>query len=235
MSQRFRWSAERTLALEDLRKNGRASTRHLAKRWGWTAAKVQRFLAFVDSHADALNRYSESVKPVSVKANPIHRVSVKAVPLDRTTLDKLPLESGGGYTSDLINAMNSGCFERFGDDFKRVQHDNRSSVRTGQNLQAAGVELGFALMMLRRHIMRFHPEKHGKGKLPISLAFWEQGLLKAWRLDGQTEIPLLASVKGDLPNPLAGVHGYRPPGKEKPRKPEQVKQALWAVLEGLQA
>lgn len=228
MSQRFRWSAERQVALEDLRKNGRASTRHLAKRWGWTAAKVQRFLTFVDSHTEAVNRYSESVKPVSVNAKPIHHVPVKGRSLDVTTLDQKPLESGGGYTADLISEMNRCLAGRFGADYRPVQHDNKSSILTGQELQAAGVDREWAVMMLRRHAMRFHPEKHGGGNYPGSLKFFRKGLLRDWKSERQTEIPLLTIEK---PHPLTGVHAYVDPGAKKIERPTHVFETACRIVE----
>lgn len=232
MRQRFRWSEERARALEDIRQNGRASTRQLAKRWGWTRSKVIRFLVFLDSHKNSLNRTTGPVKPGPVNAYPNHHGPVKDSPLDGTTLDKLHLEAGSGYTSGLISEMNRCLASRFGEHYRPVQHDNRSSVATGQELQAAGVDGEWAMMMLRRHAMRFHPEKHGGGKLPGSLKFFRNGLLRDWKSEPQAEITLLSVEK---PNPLAGVHSYTDPSDKKIRPPEQIKQALWTVLEAIHA
>lgn len=219
---------ERQVALEDLRKNGRASTRHLSKRWGWSQPKVQRFLAFLDSHADAVNRFSESVKSESVKAKPIHRESVKGAPLEKYLLDKKTLEAGSGYTSDLIDEMNRLLRGRFGSDYRQVLHDNDSSVATGQELQAAGIELSWALMTLRRHVMRFHPEKMGGGNLPGSLKYWKRGLLRDWKSRAQTEIPLLTVER---PHPLTGVHAYVDPGAKKIERPTHVFETACRIIE----
>lgn len=228
MSQRFRWSVERQVALEDLRKNGRASTRNLAKRWGWTHSKAVRFLAFLDSHPDVLNRNSVPVNAVPVNAYPKHHVPVKDAPLEKYLLDKKTLEAGSGYTSDLIDEMNRLLRGRFGSDYRQVLHDNDSSVATGQELQAAGIELSWALMTLRRHVMRFHPEKMGGGNLPGSLKYWKRGLLRDWKSRAQTEIPLLTIEK---PHPLTGVHAYVDPSAKKIERPTHVFETACRIIE----
>lgn len=228
MTQRFRWSAERQVALEDLRKNGRASTRNLAKRWGWTHSKAVRFLAFLGSHPDALNRNSVPVNAVPVNAYPKHHVPVKDRSLDVTTLDQKTLEAGGGYTADLISEMNRCLASRFGAGYRPVLHDNKSSVLTGQELQAAGVDREWAVMMLRRHAMRFHPEKHGGGNYPGSLKFFRKGLLRDWKVEPQTEIPLLTIER---PHPLTGVHAYVDPSARKVERPTHVFETACRIVE----
>jgi hypothetical protein len=83
------------------------------------------------------------------------------------------------YAGVLIAIMNRALRQRFGDEYKPVMYDNRRSAATVAKLKAAKVPLRFARIELEKHCRLFNPSKHGRGRLPGTLGYFEKGLLRA--------------------------------------------------------
>jgi hypothetical protein len=96
------------------------------------------------------------------------------------------------YTVACIAAVNEVMINRFGEEFSPIMFDNRRSAVAGARLKSAGIELAFAIAELRKACVLFNPSKHGCGKLPINLGYFEKGVLSAHAKRGQLGIPLLA-------------------------------------------
>lgn len=97
--------------------------------------------------------------------------------------------------------MNHFFWLRFDDEFDEVSEDNLSSLATARKLlrEFAAADV---IDELRKAIALFNPSKHGKGKLPWSLAFFEKGLFKALHARAkrdaaeQNEMVLLGTIAG---------------------------------------
>lgn len=111
---------------------------------------------------------------------------------------------------------------RFGDEFDEVSDDNLSSLAAGRSFRDSGHELADVIDELRKAIALFNPSKHGKGKLPWSLSYFEKGIRKALRARvahdalENNEIPLLSPIEGGAstkagkagtPEPIGAVLG----------------------------
>jgi hypothetical protein len=92
--------------------------------------------------------------------------------------------------------MNGVLADRFGQEYRPVMHDNRASVAAGERLQAAGIDVDFAIAEVRGSCWLFNPSKHGRGELPRSLAYFERGIVKGWGMRAQQQLALLSSTEG---------------------------------------
>jgi hypothetical protein len=117
--------------------------------------------------------------------------------------------------------MNDGLSARFQESYRPVLADNVSSIAAADRLELAGVPAGKAEAHLLVQCRLFNPSKHGKGDLPKSLAYFERGILKAWKNEAQLAIPLMQLERSADPGPK--YQEYVPPANEKPiAKPETV-------------
>lgn len=217
---------ERRRAYEDLCAHPSGTERTWSARWGWSRSKVTRFLNALVRYGLAelvrtdvgtlvLTRTTAEPRPNHPPVSNQNQIRSRSEPQpgqSRTTAEprpnrlesrsisrSRPLELGPDEEVNLIRAMNQFLWLRFDDGFDEVSEDNRSSLATARKLlrDFAYDEIADEL---RKAVALFNPSKHGKGKLPWSLTFFEKGLFKALRArakysPGQTE--LLAVVRGE--------------------------------------
>lgn len=137
--------------------------------------------------------------------------------------------------------MNDVFTARFADGYRAVLEDNRSSIDAALRLEVAGVPLDRAEAFLAAQCRLFNPSKHGKGELPRSLAYFERGIVKAWRdeaqlklfpkldmqVDRSPRIPEYKPEQTDLPRAdaetiAAGVEEFRAIANS-PHKPQRMR------------
>jgi hypothetical protein len=112
--------------------------------------------------------------------------------------------------------MNDALLARFKESYRRVLEDNKSSVASAGRLELAGIPVDKAEAHLLVQCRLFNPSKHGKGDLPKSLAYFERGILKAWKNEAQLAIPLMQLE-------TTKYQEYVPPANDLPiAKPETI-------------
>lgn len=132
-----------------------------------------------------------------------------------------PATAGSEYSRALITAMNDALSARFKESYRPVLTDNDSSIAAADRLDKAGVPVGNAEAHLLVQCRLFNPSKHGKGELPKSLAYFERGILKAWKTEAQLTIPLMQLERSVDPGPR--YQEYVPPASGLPiAKPETI-------------
>jgi hypothetical protein len=232
------------------------SLRTWAKDLNWSAGKLQRFIAALRRYrlgSVESCKHNSVFRPLNGKTpgkthpppkNPppfasdhdVHRsVSdridahrcASAAPLGSSGLvGKEPSAAGSEYSNTLITAMNAALSARFLDGYRPVLIDNKSSIEAAHRLEHAGVPADRAVAHLEIQCRLFNPSKHGKGELPRSLAYFERGILKAWRSEAQLEIPLMQLERAssdDAPR----YPKYVPPAGDRPiAKPESIDAGL---------
>jgi hypothetical protein len=114
----------------------------------------------------------------------------------------------------LIKAMNVALLVRFPESYQQVMLDNRSSVGAADRLELAGVPADRAEVHLQEQCRLFNPSKHGKGELPRSLAYFERGILKAWR--GEAQLKLFPKMDMQVDR-VPQVQHYKPEEIDRPR------------------
>lgn len=130
-------------------------------------------------------------------------------------------EAGSEYSRALITAMNDALLARFRESYRSVLVDNVSSIAAADRLEKAGVPADKAEAHLLVQCRLFNPSKHGKGDLPKSLAYFERGILKAWKTEAQLTIPLMQLERSIDPGPR--YQEYVPPASDLPiAKPETI-------------
>jgi hypothetical protein len=126
--------------------------------------------------------------------------------------------------------MNEALAARFKESYRPVLLDNASSIAAADRLENAGVPAGKGEAHLLVQCRLFNPSKHGKGELPKSLAYFERGVLKAWKTEAQLAIPLMQLERGDNP---PRYQEYVPPASDQPPiKPETIESVAreWRAL-----
>lgn len=227
---------ERRRAFEDLLATPSGTERTWAARWGWSRAKVRRFVAALERHQLADLTRTEFGTAVRIRPTPgpqpahppLHQTGPRAVQ-DRPTPGPCPAHLVSSsrltdlvsrsaetetYEVELIRALNRFGRIRFGDEFDDISDDNRSSLAAARSLRDSGFDLDVVVDELRKAVTLFNPSKHGRGNLPGSLAYFEKGLRKALSARAandareQSEMVLLATIEGEA--------GARSPGKPEP-------------------
>lgn len=187
---------DRASAFADLAAHPNGSVRIWADRWGWSLPRVHRFLRalekaglaqFERSKEGTALRSGDEVLPVTPTVTP------PVTPLPSRPLDLLDRsrEQNGvtpNYTETLIDAMNIELSRIYGSDYRKVKTDQHGSHRAGAAMQAKGIPLDFALERLLADCRTFNPSKHGKGKLPGSVAMFFRGIARAWDRRSQLEL-----------------------------------------------
>jgi uncharacterized protein YdaU (DUF1376 family) len=102
------------------------------------------------------------------------------------------------YSNRLIDVMNETLGYQLGQGYRRVLPDQYASLQAAARLQQQGVPLASAERHLRQQCRLFNPTKHGKGKDPSSLAYFEQGILKAWKSEPAPIADLISAYKPSL-------------------------------------
>jgi hypothetical protein len=225
---------DRKKAFLDLVKHPVGNYRVWAARWTWKVPRVQRFLAALERAGLATierTRWGTTVKPIqsqyagspdpapAADTEPIltqYGADTEPIHLGSTRL-KQSLGLGAGldesnvdnYTAACIETMNEQLSRIFGVKYRPVLYDNRRSGLACDHWKAAGVDLDFAIQEIRKACLKFHPEKHGRGKLPGTLGYFERGVLEAHATRAQMSIPLPPVVqrggdrtRGGKPAPL---------------------------------
>jgi HNH endonuclease len=137
-------------------------------------------------------------QPAQMAGTPRHTLDTQPDSLGSTAGSKsLGLGAGldekepvDNYSAACIETMNEQLTSIFGAHYRRVKYDNKRSNLACDHWKAAGVELAFAIDEIRKACMRFHPEKHGRGRLPGTLGYFERGVLEAHATRSQTQLPL---------------------------------------------
>lgn len=223
------------------------SVRKWAKALGWSDGKMQRFLGALRRYRlgsietcqhhsvfRPLNGKKEAFPhPTPVSPPPlappheVHRsASVRidahrcvSAPLGSSGLvDQQPSAAGLEYSTALIKAMNDALVARFADGYRAVLPDNRSSIDTATRLELAGVPPDRAEAHLLEQCRLFNPSKHGKGELPRSLAYFERGILKAWR--GEAQLKLFPKMDMQVDR-VPRVPEYKTEEIDRPRAGEE--------------
>lgn len=206
---------ERARAFE-LIVTGKPSTlRAFADLLGWTLPRVQRFVNTIEREqlakvhrsrwGTSLTRYTPDTHPIQPQGAPAdtqpirsrHAADTQPIRLGSKALDQLPRSrAGNDFIADLIDGMNRSLSERFGEEYRIVLYDNRSSEKSARRLQKLGVTVDWAVTELWKDVQMFHPDKHGNGHLPRSLAYFEKGLAKKWaEWDQLLAAPLVTSIE----------------------------------------
>jgi hypothetical protein len=199
---------DRRRAYEDLLFKPSGTYRSWAERWDWTLPRVHRFLASLEREGLANVRrtrfgtivellIADRNKTVTQPELASSTATVTQAERDRdaTVREPEPLGSTTGskslglgtrldervdnYTAACIETMNTQLSRIFGANYRHVLYDNRRSGEASSKWQAAGVELEFAVDEIRKACLKFHPEKHGHGRLPGTLGYFERGVLDA--------------------------------------------------------
>lgn len=110
--------------------------------------------------------------------------------------------------------MNSSLHQRFSETYRPVLPDNRSSIEAALRLDVSGVPADRAVFYLEEQCRLFNPSKHGKGELPRSLAYFERGILKAWR--GEAQLKLFPKMDMQVDRGPS-VQEYKPEEIDRPR------------------
>ena len=210
------------------------SVRKWAKALGWSDGKMQRFLGALRRYRlgsiEACQQHSV-FRPLNSPLNPrgedansppakVHRsvsmrIDAYRPPLGSSGLvEKEPSAAGSEYSTALIKAMNVALLVRFPESYQQVMLDNRSSVGAADRLELAGVPADRAEVHLQEQCRLFNPSKHGKGELPRSLAYFERGILKAWR--GEAQLKLFPKMDMQVDR-VPQVQHYKPEEIDRPR------------------
>lgn len=207
----FLLDPDRQKAFADLANNATGTYRGWAKRWGWSVSRVQRFISALDHlgiamvtrtpygtmvhfrcAADSHNRNTSTSLSNRNEFEPDSEPNHLGSETRSTTIlePRAPEQQiAESYTASCITVINEHLKARFGSRFSPIRMDNRGSAAAGARLLAAGVELGFAIAKIRKDCAAFNPLRHGDGKLPRSLGYFERGLLKAYSNRPQAEAP----------------------------------------------
>ena len=214
----------RRMAFLDLVARPGGTYREWASRWDWTVPRVQRFIStlakqrIVSSRRTVWGtlvevRYAADTKPIqrhdTGSINPVHTSDTRPIPLGskagkqlnletRTTNSIARSEESDNYTTVLIDTMNAVLGQRFGDEYRPVMHDNHRSAGAIVRLRTSGVPLSFAREELAKHCRLFNPWKHGRGKLPGTLGYFERGIIKAFAARDQSTEALPRTVPSDV-------------------------------------
>jgi hypothetical protein len=141
--------------------------------------------------------------------------------------------AGSEYSRALIVAMNDALSARFKESYRPRLLDNKSSIAAAGRLELAGVPVDKAEAHLLIQCRLFNPSKHGKGELPKSLAYFERGVLKAWRTEAQLQIPLMQLERSST-DPGPKYQQYVPPAPDlPPAKPETIDSVMNALRQQL--
>jgi hypothetical protein len=217
-------NAARRTAFLDLVDFPGGTYRGWAKRWDWTVPRVQRFIAtlakqrILSSHRTAWGtlvevRCADDTKPIQQRdttpIHPVHTSDSPPIPLGskagkqlnletRTTNSIARPEDSDNYTTVLIDTMNAILGQHFGDEYRPVMHDNRRSAQAIIRLKTSGVPLEFARKELEKHCRLFNPWKHGRGRLPGTLGYFEKGIIKAFMAREPSTVSLTRTARSDV-------------------------------------
>lgn len=211
---------ERQRAYEVLKSMPTGTERSWAEALGWNHVRVRRFIAALERQrlvSVTRTRYGTRLdfgECSEAEAYPLHtRSTGVAKPKHLDMLDDDRLDP---VATALIEVMNDELTRRFPEWYRPVMSDNKSSQEAGGRIRQAGVPIERAIEILRMDCRKFHPEKHGRGEPPYSLAYFEKGILQRWRAD---QLPL-------------GLLNVERPAKSRDRarndKPAPIAEALEA-------
>lgn len=108
--------------------------------------------------------------------------------------EQQPAPGSGPLVLELISTMNRTLGQIY-TDYKPVRGDNRSSLATAMDFEAASIDPAWAAAELRKMCVQFNRGKHGKGNLPGTLSYFRRGLLGAWdrqKAGEQLHLPLVS-------------------------------------------
>jgi hypothetical protein len=173
--------------------------REWAEAAGWSRDKMRRFLSAL-VQAGLISRkvtpYGSTItilKRDTSDAQEPHTNRTKAAPgaphlgSSGFLVSKEP-STPPEYSTSLITAMNNALAARFPEAYRRVKLQNPSSIAAAERLQLAGVPIDNAIRHLEEQVRGFNPSRHGKGDLPHSLAYFERGILNAYRTEAQLKL-----------------------------------------------
>lgn len=199
------------------------SQRTWATALGWSSGKMQRFLASLSRYRlgeiqsckhGSVFRPLKAEEPQRVHRGASMRIDVHRPALGSTGLvAKEPSAAGLKYSTALITTMNDALVARFAEGYRAVLDDNRSSIEAADRLDLAGVPVDRAEEHLLAQCRLFNPSKHGKGELPRSLAYFERGIMKAWK--GEAQLKLFPKMDMQV-EPAARVQEFKPDIVDRP-------------------
>jgi hypothetical protein len=196
-------------------------------------------LQSVSGYPDTISESVSGSNPVSLDSGgtSVSGYPDTIVPLDTRSLD---LSRAKKYTEKLIEVLNLELSSRFSD-FRKKSSDHHGSHRAGVAMLRAGVPLEFAEQQLAQACRRFNPEKHGRGKLPGGVQFFQRGIITDYRRAvaqrAQHELDIRASLRvdrGAVPPPAPPIKEQDVPNPDEKRggQPVSIQSALDIYLAG---
>jgi hypothetical protein len=248
---RYLEDPDRARAYAHLIERPNGTLRTWATALGWTAGKVQRFIAALSRYRLGevrADRHGTTFQPLG--SSKVHRLGASACIDVHRCASASQLGTGSGLTASsskpgyagtpakaeeqpgadrLVEAMNEILISNLGEHYKRVALDNYGSHRAARRwLVEAAMPLEEAIVLLRRHVGRFSLEK-SKGDIPRSLGYFTKPMLRDWaRIQREREqLVLLPSIDMEvervhLPEPAIGSRMLHNPDEKRPTSDDTV-------------
>lgn len=191
---------ERARAFDLIGRNPCGTEREWAATLGWKRSKVTRFLVAIEKCGLAeveRTAYGTRVRirsgpgpqpnhvgralgdngdPETVQLRTIVEPSAgRLETLATKNTRPRDLDGDVDYPRALISVMNKELGRRFPSEYKPVLEDNFASIQAASRLQTE-FPLAEVIRVLEASIRLFNPSKHGKGKLPGTLKYFESGI-----------------------------------------------------------